>query len=213
MLLGKFLVGSNNYNLDLPDSDKDYKEVVMPNFTDLYFNKTLNAQIDEHKSLVDYRFFCQRLVKANPNYIEMFFSKEKEFLDDGFTQIFDLARETLPSFLRLSWGNFVLATLSMAHNSLKRTDQESKMVARAVFLCHLLERAYEKNGELTDSDWTDHNFRTIRTDKVAFKEAKEQLTSLLSFDKKLSPKDSDFKLVHIFNEEVELYFKNYLTKH
>ena len=213
MLLGKFLVGSNNYNLDLPDSDKDYKEVVMPNFTDLYFNKTLNAQIDEHKSLVDYRFFCQRLVKANPNYVEMLFSKEKEFLDDGFTQIFDLARETLPSFLRLSWGNFVLATLSMAHNSLKRTDQESKMVARAVFLCHLLERAYEKNGELTDSDWTDHNFRTIRTDKVAFKEAKEQLTSLLSFDKKLSPKDSDFKLVHIFNEEVELYFKNYLTKH
>lgn len=213
MLLGKFLVGSNNYNLDLPDSDKDYKEVVMPNFTDLYFNKTLNAQIDEHKSLVDYRFFCQRLVKANPNYVEMLFSKEKEFLDDGFAQIFDLARETLPSFLRLSWGNFVLASLSMAHNSLKRTDQESKMVARAVFLCHLLERAYEKNGELTDSDWTDHNFRTIRTDKIAFKEAKEQLTSLLSFDKKLSPKDSDFKLVHIFNKEVELYFKDYLTKH
>lgn len=213
MLLGKFLVGSNNYNLDLPDSDKDYKKVIMPNFTDLYFNKTLNAQIDEHKSLVDYRFFCQRLVKANPNYVEMLFSKEKEFLDDGFAQIFDLARETLPSFLRLSWDNFVLATLSMAHNSLKRTDQESKMVARAVFLCHLLERAYEKNGELTDSDWTDHNFRTIRTDKVVFKEAKEQLTSLLSFDKKLSPKDSDFKLVHIFNEEVELYFKNYLTKH
>ena len=73
------------------------------------------------------------------------------------------------------------------------------MVARAVFLCHLLERAYEKNGELTDSDWTDHNFRTIRTDKVALKEAKEQLTSLLNFDKKISPKDSDFKLVHIFN--------------
>ena len=63
MLLGKFLVGSNNYNLDLPESDKDYKGVVMPNFTDLYFNKTLNAQIDEHKSLVDYRFFCQKLAK------------------------------------------------------------------------------------------------------------------------------------------------------
>ena len=213
MLLGKFLIGSNNYNLDLPDSDKDYKEIAMPNFTDLYFNKTLNAQIDEHKSLVDYRFFCQRLVKANLNYVEILFSKEKEFLDEEFAQIFDLARETLPSFLRLNWGNFVLATLSMAHNSLKRIDQESKMVARAVFLCHLLERAYEKNGELTDSDWIDHNFRTIRIDDVAFKEAKEQLTSLLSFDKKLSPKDSDFKLVHIFNEEVELYFKNYLTKH
>lgn len=213
MLLGNFLVGSNNYNLDLPDSDKDYKGVVMPNFTDLYFNKTLNAQVDEHKSLVDYRFFCQKLIKANPNYIEMLFSKEKEFLDDGFAQIFELARETLPSFLHLSWDNFVLAALSMARNSLKRTDQERKMVARAVFLCHLLERAYEKNGELTDSDWTAHNFRAIRVDKAALKEAKEQLPSLLNFDKKLSPKDSDFKLVHTFNEEVKLYFKNYLTKH
>ena len=213
MLLGRFLIGSNNYNLDLPDSDKDYKEIVMPNFTDLYFNRTLNAQINEHKSLVDYRFFCQKLAKANPNYIERLFSKEKEFLDNGFAQIFDLARETLPSFLRLNWDNFVLATLSMARNSLKRTDQESKMVARAVFLCHLLERAYEKNGELTDSDWIDHNFRIIRTDKVAFKEAKEQLTSLISFDKKLSPKDSDFELVYTFNKEVELYFRDYLTKY
>ena len=213
MLLGNFLIGSNNYNLDLPDSDKDYKGVVMPNFTDLYFNKTLNAQIDEHESLVDYRFFCQKLIKANPNYIEMLFSKEKEFLDDGFAQIFELARETLPSFLRLSWDNFVLATLSMTRNSLKRTDQESKMVARAVFLCHLLERAYEKNGELTDSDWTDHNFRTIRVDKVAFKEARAQLPSLLSFNKKLLPKNSDFELVNTFNEKVELYFSDYLTKH
>ena len=213
MLLGNFLVGSNNYNLDLPESDKDYKGVVMPNFTDLYFNKTLNAQIDEHESLVDYRFFCQKLIKANPNYIEMLFSKEKEFLDDGFAQIFELARETLPSFLRLSWNNFVMATLSMARNSLKRTDQESKMVARAVFLCHLLERAYEKNGELTDSDWTDHNFRAIRVDNSAFKEAKEQLPYLLSFDKKLSLKDNDFELIHTFNEEVKLYFRNYLTKH
>ena len=213
MLLGKFLVGSNNYNLDLPDSDKDYKGVVMPNFIDLYFNKTLNAQIDEHESLVDYRFFCQKLAKANPNYIEMLFSKEKEFLNDGFAQIFELARETLPSFLRLSWDNFVMATLSMAHNSLRRTDQESKMVARAVFLCHLLERVYEKNGELTNNDWTAHNFRSIRVDKAALKEAKEQLPSLLSFNKKLSPKDSDFELVHAFNEEVELYFVNYLTKY
>ena len=32
MLLGKFLVGSNNYNLDLPESDKG---VIIPNFTDL----------------------------------------------------------------------------------------------------------------------------------------------------------------------------------
>ena len=213
MLLGKFLVGSNNYNLDLPESDKDYKGVVMPNFTDLYFNKTLNAQIDEHESLVDYRFFCQKLIKANPNYIEMLFSKEKEFLDDGFAQIFELARETLPSFLRLSWDNFVMATLSMARNSLKRTDQESKMVARAVFLCHLLERAYEKNGELINSDWTDHNFRAIRVDNSAFKEAKEQLPYLLSFDKKLSLKDNDFELIHTFNEEVKLYFRNYLTKY
>ena len=213
MLLGNFLVGSNNYNLDLPDSDKDYKGVVMPNFTDLYFNKTLNAQIDEHESLVDYRFFCQKLIKANPNYIEMLFSKEKEFLDDGFAQIFELARETLPSFLRLSWDNFVMATLSMARNSLKRTDQESKMVARTVFLCHLLERAYEKNGELINSDWTDHNFRAIRVDNSAFKEAKEQLPYLLSFDKKLSLKDNDFELIHTFNKEVKLYFRNYLTKH
>ena len=87
------------------------------------------------------------------------------------------------------------------------------MVARAVFLCHLLECAYEKNGELDDSDWINHNFRAIRVDNAAFKEAKEQLQYLLNFDKKLSLKDNDFELIHIFNEEVKVYFRNYLTKH
>lgn len=72
--------------------------------------------------------------------------------------------------------------------------------------------------------WNDHKLINSRSSKealkkqkyplylAALKEAKEQLPSLLSFNKKLSPKDNDFELIRTFNEEVELYFRNYLTK-
>ena len=35
----KAFVGSHNYNLDTPESDKDYKYFVLPTFGDLYDGK------------------------------------------------------------------------------------------------------------------------------------------------------------------------------
>ena len=211
-MLGKFLIGSNNYNLDLSESDKDYKIIVMPTFEDLFFNRTLNKQIDEHTSQVDYRFFFQKLLKANPNYIEMLFSTEQIFYDEKFSFLFNQFLTFSPSILRANWSNFVSAIKEMAHNSMKRTDCESKMVARCIFFYQLLNKAYKRNGYIYSSDWRCHNLREIRTNKEALEEAKKYLPKLFNFDEKLQPSNYDYAHIDYLEEEVKSYFKDYLTK-
>lgn len=210
-MLGKFLIGSNNYNLDLPESDKDYKIIVAPTFEDLFYNKTLNKQIDDNTSQVDFRFFFQKLLKGNPNYIEMLFSQEKIFYDERLEFLFSMSKIILPSILRLKWSNFVSAVKGLAYNSIKHTDKESKMLARCMFFLHLLETTYKNDGILRDEDWVNHNFRAIRSNKELQKEAKAKLPELFNFDKKLEPRAYD--QVNLLNTEelVKNVFKEYLT--
>lgn len=76
------LVGSHNYNLNDENSDLDYKEFVIPSFEDLYKGQsykkssvTESIDIETH----DIRKFVSLLLKSNPAYLEVLFSKDFEF--------------------------------------------------------------------------------------------------------------------------------------
>lgn len=101
----KALTGSHNYNLNTPDSDKDYKFFVAPTFKDLYNgNKFSNSkQSDELDYTVhDIRQLSHLLWKANPNFIEVLFSQELEgnnwFVDFLLLNRTRLSRMHLRSF-------------------------------------------------------------------------------------------------------------------
>lgn len=75
----KALVGSHNYNLNTPASDKDYKFFVLPTFNDLYFNKMFSNGSQSETldySAHDVRKLPELLFKANLNFVEVLFSKE-----------------------------------------------------------------------------------------------------------------------------------------
>lgn len=79
----KALVGSHNYNLNTPESDKDYKLFVLPTFDDLYSREDYTASINsEEEDIVvyDIRKLSSLFFKANVNYIEVLYSKELEIL-------------------------------------------------------------------------------------------------------------------------------------
>ena len=75
--IAKMLYGSQNYNLDTPESDKDYKVIEFPDAEDLFYVKTLNRQLSENESVWDVRNFLKYLMKANPNALELLFSVEQ----------------------------------------------------------------------------------------------------------------------------------------
>ncbi len=74
------LVGSPNYNLSTPSSDKDYKVFVLPSLDDLYYKHELSTTtIKDNFCDYDYkdiRLLYSLLTKGSPQYLEILFSRE-----------------------------------------------------------------------------------------------------------------------------------------
>jgi uncharacterized protein len=75
----KALVGSHNYNLATPESDKDYKVFIAPTFEELYrghqFSKSIITPTEDN-DIHDVRKLVDLFFKANVNFLEVLASKE-----------------------------------------------------------------------------------------------------------------------------------------
>lgn len=81
-IVGLFLQGSQNYNLDTEDSDVDTKLIVLPKFKDIALNKQLIStthirENDEHIDFKDLRLYIQTFRKQNINFLEILFTDFK----------------------------------------------------------------------------------------------------------------------------------------
>ena len=77
--LFRVLTGSHNYNMNTPESDKDYKIFVLPTFDDLYHGKefsTSHVGETEDYDVHDIRKVSHLWWKANINFVEVLFSSE-----------------------------------------------------------------------------------------------------------------------------------------
>lgn len=78
-IVGVFLQGSQNYELDYEDSDVDTKLIVVPNFRDICLNKkpvsTTHVRAnDEHTDWKDIRLYMETFRKQNLNFLEILFT-------------------------------------------------------------------------------------------------------------------------------------------
>lgn len=81
-IVGLFLQGSQNYELDYEDSDIDTKAIVLPKFNDFVLNAkpvsfTYIMENEEHIDIKDIRVIFDTFLKQNINYIEILFTKYK----------------------------------------------------------------------------------------------------------------------------------------
>ena len=81
-VLGVFLQGSQNYNLDYEGSDIDTKAILVPSFEDFVLNKkpvstTLILPSNEHIDIKDIRLMHECFRKQNINFIEILFTRYK----------------------------------------------------------------------------------------------------------------------------------------
>ena len=79
-IVGIFLQGSQNYNLDLPGSDVDTKLIVVPSFKEIALNKkpvsTTHVRAnEEHTDLKDIRLYMETFRKQNLNFLEILFTE------------------------------------------------------------------------------------------------------------------------------------------
>lgn len=78
-IVGCFLQGSQNYQLDLPGSDVDTKLIVVPKFRDIVLNSkpvstTHIRANEEHIDFKDIRLYMETFRKQNLNFLEILFT-------------------------------------------------------------------------------------------------------------------------------------------
>ena len=78
-ILGVFLYGSQNYDLDTPFSDVDTKAIYIPTFEELLFKQPVSKELHlpngEHCEVKDIREFVKNLYKQNINFVEVLFTE------------------------------------------------------------------------------------------------------------------------------------------
>lgn len=79
-IVGIFLQGSQNYQLDTPESDVDTKLIVVPSFKDIAMNakpvSTTHIRANnEHTDWKDIRLYKECFRKANLNFVEILFTE------------------------------------------------------------------------------------------------------------------------------------------
>lgn len=95
-LFGVFLIGSQNYHLDLENSDFDTVALVLPPIGNLYYGdpyiteKTIKYEEGICK-IIDIRDFYKGLIKSNVNYIELLYSVDYWVKEDNY--FYDLLRD------------------------------------------------------------------------------------------------------------------------
>lgn len=108
------LVGSHNYGLATQESDKDYKQFVLPTFEDLYTGTMYSKQVISDEADVDthdVRKLIDLFYKANLNFLEPLFSVELHTKGKEMKEIHSLRNEifnmNLPRLFNSCGGTFL----------------------------------------------------------------------------------------------------------
>lgn len=153
--LGKILYGSQNYGLDLPTSDKDYKIIVAPSLIDLYKGEELTKKLNEHETQMDVRKFARLLLeRGNLNMWELVFSIEKEGKAD-FLSLLKEVRANSQQLLLNAFDGFINSWKGMSFQVLNNKDAR-KGTSRALFLIELGRRLATNAMTMTEETWNDY---------------------------------------------------------
>lgn len=150
----KALVGSHNYGLAVPESDKDFKVFFYPNFSDLYLGEKYSKAMTSDSEDIEYhdiRKLPDMLWKSNVNFIEVLFSVEVKTNDELYKLLHnrreDIARMNLPYLYDACMGMFFKKKKEFERDLKNGSDWSKvcKHVMSAVRIVDFLQR-YERNN-------------------------------------------------------------------
>jgi hypothetical protein len=136
-IVGVFLQGSQNYELDYKGSDIDTKLIVVPSFRDICLNKkpvsTTHVRAnDEHTDWKDVRLYMETFRKQNLNFLEILFT--------DFYVINPMYKE--------EWDRLIAAREFIARMNVHRAVKSMKGIAMEKY--HAMEHRYPTKVDIID---------------------------------------------------------------
>ena len=126
-VVGVFLFGSQNYNMQTPESDIDVKAVVIPALDDFVWGKTdIKEEISrENGTLVIYDIatFHKNIKKQSMNFVEILFTKYK-IMNPEYQDLYSLMFEKKESIATLNTFKCIHCTLSQTKENYNKLFSE-----------------------------------------------------------------------------------------
>lgn len=192
-VLGVFLQGSQNYNLDYEGSDIDTKAIVIPTLEQIAMNSSMTStthvlDTDEHLDIKDIRLMHKCFKKQNINFVEILFTDynivNMDFIKD-YMSMFDNA-EKIARYDKRASLNCMLGMMFREEGLLKRAgDYDPKPLYHIVrlhqFIKDYIEGKPYRNCLCVDEQ-TATRFRNIKAqkEKHTLEEAKEIAFDLIN---------------------------------
>lgn len=176
--VAQILYGSQNYMLDGPDSDFDYKLLMVPDFNDFYNyhkvdkNDLPDGYDPEHYNVMSILTFDKNVRKGNVNALEMLFSHYIKCAEDIEVYLDAAKRAYSEGYLFIVWDSFMATVEGMIKNSLDRYGVNRKSASRALYLINLCYFVAEHDFAMDNTAWGEEQvFSDAR--ELRFNEDKE----------------------------------------
>lgn len=176
--VAQILYGSQNYMLDGPDSDFDYKLLMMPDFNDFYnYHKVDKNDLPEgydpeHYNVMSILTFDKNVRKGNVNALEMLFSHYIKCANDIEIYLDAAKRAYAEGYLFIVWDSFMTTVEGMIKNSLDRYGVNRKSASRALYLISLCSFVADHDFAMDNTTWGEEQvFSDAR--ELRFNEDKE----------------------------------------
>lgn len=231
--VAQILYGSQNYYLDGPDSDYDYKLLMMPDFNDFYnYHKVDKHDLPEgydpeHYSVMSILTFDKNIRKGNINALELLFSHYTRCVGDIESYLEQAKRAYAEGYLFIMWDSFMATVEGMIKNSLDRYGVNRKSASHALYLINLCYFVADHDFAMDNMTWGE---RKVFTDayELRFNEDKELPTKeaiLATFEDmkrfadecrdyyRLMNSQSELDLVASWNDDLEKCMKNVVKEY
>ena len=198
-IVGVFLQGSQNYNLDIYESDYmsdvDTKCLVIPKLDNLIKGSAMvSTKYDfegEQIDVKDVRVMMEMWKKQNQSYIEILFTKYKlinpkykSYINEIIAMRDDITQMNVPQLARCISGMSKEKVVALEHEypatveKIKKFGYDPKQLASIVRLTHLIENIFEKDMKFKDAIWYDDEglreyMLDIKQGKASLEEARE----------------------------------------
>ena len=143
------LVGSQNYDLDTPNSDYDTYTFVMPTVRDIaMMNGPVSVKLEDewgHINIKDIRLGLYLLKKTSPNSVEWFATKHK-IVDTLYHKWF--GGKINPMLLRCNPKNMLDSIGGMSKQLLTRNMPAGKRFSHLLRMKNMLERFYDLDSDI-----------------------------------------------------------------
>lgn len=198
-IIGIFLQGSQNYNLDIYDkdytSDVDTKCIVLPTLHSLIRgHQMVSTKYDfegEQIDVKDIRVMMEMWKKQNQSYLEILFTdykiinpKYKKYMQEILSIKNDILKLNPPQLARCIKGMSGEKVVALEHEypatieKIKKFGYDPKQLVSIVRLTHLIENIFEKNMGFKEAiTYSDENLRDymldIKRGKLSLSEARK----------------------------------------